>query len=254
MNYSKEDLDGKTSVASIGAGIAAEKGILVVCSTGNEGNISWKTITVPADAEGILSVGAISNDFQKAGFSSIGPTSDGRIKPELVAFGTGVTIWRFINGPSFSSGTSFSAPQIAALAAGLWQAKPEWTRAELKEYILKSGSQFDEPDYELGYGVPNFRRALYGIVNGFEEEWVYRHTKIYPNPLDGNRLFVEFGNASQCNFRLYDTAGKQVSYLSLARNVVKDPYEVDLGSVHPGIYLVELQDNSGAKVIKLLRK
>lgn len=254
MNYTKEQLDGETSIASIGAGMAADKGILVVCSTGNEGNISWKTITVPADAKGILSVGAISNDFQKAGFSSIGPSSDGRIKPELVAFGTGVTIWRFINGPSFSSGTSFSSPQIAALAAGIWQARPDWTRAELKENILKSGSQYEEPDYELGYGIPNFRRALYGTINEIEEGREHHRTKIYPNPLDGNKLFVEFGNASQCNFRLFDTAGKQVSFLSLARNLVEDPYEVDLRRVNPGIYLIELQDNDGAKVIKLLRK
>lgn len=92
MNYSKEDLDGKTAIITRGANMAAEKGILVISSAGNEGNISWETITVPSDAENILSIGAINSNFNKAGFSSIGPSADNRIKPELVAYGTGVTL------------------------------------------------------------------------------------------------------------------------------------------------------------------
>lgn len=166
MNYEKEDLDGNTAIISRGAAMAANKGILVVSSSGNEGNISWQTITVPADAKGILAVGAINNQFAKAGFSSVGPSSDGRIKPELVAFGSGVTLWRRIEGTSVSSGTSFSAPQVAALAAGLWQANPDFTRSELTEMLLQSGSQAHKPDIELGYGVPNYFRAMYGREEG----------------------------------------------------------------------------------------
>ncbi|MEX2567339.1 MAG: S8 family peptidase [Cyclobacteriaceae bacterium] len=254
MNYTKEDLDGETAVISIGAAMAAKKGILVVSSTGNEGNIDWQTITVPADAKGILSVGAINNNFEKAAFSSVGPSSDGRIKPELVAFGSGVTLWRYSNGTSFSSGTSFSAPQIAALAAGLWQAHPEWTRSQLKERLIASGSQFDEPDSELGYGVPNYLRAMYGTVDDLERKLVIPTPKVYPNPLDHQQLFIEFGNASNCLFKLFNTTGNLVTYLSLARNDIQAPYEVELPLVHPGVYLIELEDDSGASTIKLLRK
>lgn len=251
MNYSREDLDGETAVISIGAGIAANKGILVVSSSGNEGNISWQTITVPADARGILAVGAINNRFTKAGFSSIGPSSDGRIKPELVAFGSGVTLWRQVEGTSFSSGTSFSAPQIAALAAGLWQANPMWTRAELKDRLIQSGSQAANPDFELGYGVPNYLRALNSRGEGILVE---QSSRIYPNPLDDKELFVEFGQENSCQLTLYDLQGKMISSLSLDRAFLRDPYRVDMGTLIPGIYWLEIEDTSQAARMKLWKK
>jgi len=254
MNYTREDLNGVTAVISWGAALAAQKGILVVTSSGNEGNIGWKTITFPADAKGILSVGAINNNFEKATFSSTGPSSDGRIKPELAAFGSRVTIWKDEEGVSSSSGTSFSSPQIAALAAGLWQAHPDWTRFRLKERLLVSGSQFDNPDFELGYGVPNYTRAMYGVFSGPEKQLAGSETKIYPNPLDQQELLIEFGRAASCSFRLFNTSGKLVSHQPLARNLIEQPYLVNLQMVHPGIYLVEIEDDSGAARIKLFRK
>src|SRR5690606_31104343 len=89
MNYETGDMDGKTAVISQGASLAAQKGILVVSSVGNEGNDAWETVTAPADAEGILSIGAVNSMLARSSFSSIGPTADGRIKPELAAFGSG---------------------------------------------------------------------------------------------------------------------------------------------------------------------
>lgn len=251
MNYSRNDLDGNTAVISRGAAIAANKGILVVSSSGNEGNIRWQTITAPADAKGILAVGAINNQFTKAGFSSIGPSSDGRIKPELVAYGSGVTLWRQVEGTSLSSGTSFSAPQVAALAAGLWQANPDFTRAELKEKLLQSGSQADSPDFELGYGVPNYFRAMYGREEG---TLVDLPSRIYPNPLDDKELFVEFGQENSCQLTLYDLQGKLISSLQLDRYVMRDPYRVDMGTLNPGMYWLELEDGSTAARMKLWKK
>lgn len=251
MNYGKDDLDGNTAVISRGAGMAAEKGILVVSSSGNEGNIRWQTITVPADAKGILAVGAINNQFTKAGFSSIGPSSDGRIKPELVAYGSGVTLWRQVEGTSLSSGTSFSAPQVAALAAGLWQANPDFTRSELMEKLLQSGSQAAQPDMELGYGVPNYLRAMYGREEG---TLVDLPSRIYPNPLDDKELFVEFGQENSCQLTLYDLQGKLISSLQLDRYVMRDPYRVDMGTLIPGMYWLELEDDSSAARMKLWKK
>ncbi|MFO7822495.1 MAG: S8 family serine peptidase [Cyclobacterium sp.] len=251
MNYSREDLNGTTAIISRGASMAADKGILVVCSSGNEGNISWKTITVPADARGILAVGAITNSFNKASFSSIGPSSDGRVKPELAAFGSGVTLWRQIEGTSISSGTSFSSPQVAALAAGVWQANPDWTRSVLKEKLLESGSQSDRPDFELGYGVPSFLR-----INSGEDKKVLVKSplKIYPNPLTENELKVEFGKQVNCSMKLYDTQGEMLGLLSLYRRERENPYRIDMGNLHPGIYWLELEDAVEAGSIKLWKK
>ncbi|MBR9774390.1 MAG: S8 family serine peptidase [Cytophagales bacterium] len=254
MNYSKEDLDGQTAIITKGANMAAEKGILVVSSAGNEGNISWKTITVPSDAKNILSVGAINSNLNKAGFSSIGPSADNRIKPELVAYGSGVTLWRQEEGTSSSSGTSFSAPQVAALAAGLREANPNWTNDKLREQILLSGSQFSQPDNELGYGVPDFTRAMFGKLIEDGEPEGESTTRVYPNPLTKDELLIEFGTSINCTMKLFASDGKLVSELELERSKSNFPYSASMEVLNPGIYLVELQDDSSVSTVKLWKK
>jgi subtilisin family serine protease len=254
MNYSKEDLDGKTAIITIGAHMAAKKGILVVSSAGNEGNISWETITVPSDAENILAIGAINSRFNKAGFSSVGPSADNRIKPELVAYGAGVTLWRHEEGTSNSSGTSFSAPQVAALAAGLREANPTWTNKKLREQILLSGSQFSQPDNELGYGVPDFSRAMFGKLIEEGEPKGETIAKLYPNPLTKDELLIEFGTSLSCTMKLFASDGKLVSVLELERSKSNFPYNASIKVLNPGIYLVELQDDSSVSTVKLWKK
>jgi len=170
MNYKKEDLDGKTAIITQGAEMAANKGILVVTSAGNEGTGNWRTITAPADADGILTVGAITNSLRKSNFSSVGPTADGRIKPEVTTLGSSVSLWRTPTGVGTASGTSFSAPQVAALAAGLWEAKPDLTKKQLLNLLLSTASQADAPDNDFGYGIPNFSSAFFGIESDLEED------------------------------------------------------------------------------------
>jgi len=160
MNYEYEGLDGKTGIATRAAFLAGQKGMIVVNSAGNDGNNSWKHIDVPADAENILSVGAITDNLERARFSSIGPSSDGRIKPEVVALGQGVAVASIYETKvNRSRGTSFSSPIIAGLVASLWQAFPNRTNREIMDAIIQSSSQIDSPDNELGYGIPNFQVA-----------------------------------------------------------------------------------------------
>ena len=252
MNYQLEDLDGKTAVITQGATMAAQKGILVVSSAGNEGNGSWKTITVPADAEGILAIGSVTNNLEKSGFSSTGPTADGRIKPELVALGSGVTIWKQIESPNSSSGTSFTSPQIAALAAGLWQARPDWTRQQLMDRLLASGTLADDPNTELGYGIPNFKDAYYGEILDIGQEKLKSY--IYPNPLDGSELFIYYGKEKECDFRLISPQGQVLADHSLTRNSLQSPYQIRLKSTSPGLYIVECREQGDRKRFKLLLK
>ncbi|WP_200978465.1 S8 family serine peptidase [Echinicola sp. 20G] len=254
MNYEKSDLDGKTAVITQAATLAAERGILVVSSAGNEGGGSETTITAPSDAEGILAIGAVSKDLSRASFSSIGPTADGRIKPDLSALGSGVRLWRGSNNTSTASGTSFSAPQIAALAAGIWQGRPHWTKDELIHYLLKSGSQAENPDDQLGYGIPNFDLVYFGEVLDVEEEFEEFQTKIYPNPVNGEELFIQFGNSDQCDFTLIDTNGKVIGQNTLTRNSNRVPYEVQLAAMHTGLYVIELNEGFNKERHKLLIK
>lgn len=253
MNYKAEELDGKTAIITRGAAMAARKGILVVSSAGNEGNGSWKTITAPADADGILAVGSVNTNLERSSFSSTGPTADGRIKPELVAFGSGVTIWRNVENPGSSSGTSFTSPQISALAAGLWQARPEWTRQELIDRLLASGSLAEDPDSELGYGIPNFMGALYGQLLDLDPNEMQR-SFIYPNPLGGNELFIHYGNEKECNFMMISAIGQIIAEQRLSRASKRNPYLVRLSDTEPGLYFIECREPGDRKRFKLLVK
>lgn len=253
MNYQREDMDGKTAIITIGATIAAEKGILVVTSGGNEGNLNWRKVTAPADAEGILAIGAVSNSLEKAGFSSVGPTADGRVKPDLVAYGTGVTLWRYTSGPTFSSGTSFSAPQVAALAAGIWGAYPDKSMLEIRNVMLRSGDRFNNPDSELGYGIPNFERAL-AAIGQTEEQFAIRTVQVYPNPLHNSRLFIKLTPPENCSVRLISPSGSLLDQWMLAISDQAGAMEFDFTKVIPGLYILEFQSSAWHQRIKLVKK
>lgn len=157
--YTKEGLNGQTAFVSRVAAMAAQKGILIVSSAGNEGNGEWEKITFPADVQTILSVGGITSEKEKSNFSSVGMTADYRIKPDIVALGTGVSVINSVGQVQYSNGTSFSAPVVAGLAACLWQAFPLLKNAELIRLIKETSSQHQQPDAQLGYGIPDMFNA-----------------------------------------------------------------------------------------------
>ena len=157
--YSKEDLDGQTALVSRLAGIAAKKGILIVTSAGNEGTGEWEKITFPADVRDVLTVGSITSDKERSNFSSVGMTADYRIKPDVVAMGTGVCVIGALGQTQYANGTSFSTPTVAGLAACLWQAFPLLKNTELIKLIKDSSSQHKTPDAQLGYGIPDMFNA-----------------------------------------------------------------------------------------------
>ncbi|MDR7132513.1 subtilisin family serine protease [Algoriphagus sp. 4150] len=253
MNYTLDDLDGETTIIARGASIAAAKGILVINSAGNTGP-SESTLNSPSDAKGILAIGSVNRDLAVSGFSSRGPTGDGRIKPDLAAFGGGALLIRSNGSVGSSNGTSFSAPQIAALAAGLWEAKPEWTKDKLIESLLSSGTQADEPDNLLGYGIPNFFDALYGEIPGEDDEEEALEWKVYPNPLIGDELNIQFGNSLSAEFSLLDFNGRTLDSEKLNRATVKEPFRILMQGLKPGFYVIRMQDSSQVRQSKLIRQ
>ena len=158
-NYRYRDLDGKQAMISKSANMAAEKGMLVVCSAGNSGSGSWKKITPPADAENVLAVGAVNTAGLNADFSSVGNTADGRIKPDIMAVGFLAAVAGDNGSTAIGHGTSFAAPIFCGLATCLWQACPWLTVKELIEIIRQSGDRSDAPDNIFGYGIPNIWKA-----------------------------------------------------------------------------------------------
>ncbi len=161
-DFTYEMHNGKTLRNSIAATIAARKGILVCISAGNEGNEAWHYISSPSDADSILTVGAVDENRVHSYFSSYGPTADNRIKPEVCAMGSNVSVVHPFDYITYVNGTSFACPITAGMAACLWEALPTLTNLQLRERIIQSASQYTAPDNTLGYGIPNAWLAYIG--------------------------------------------------------------------------------------------
>jgi len=160
-SYTYKDMDGKTTIATQASEIAFTKGILSISSAGNEGNKSWKYITAPSDGFNTLAVGAVTSANKVAAFSSVGPTYDKRIKPEILT--QGVTCFRAVaysEGYSFGQGTSFSAPIASGIAAQLLSAFPFLKNTQMRRIVMESGDNPDKPDNSRGYGLLSAKRVL----------------------------------------------------------------------------------------------
>ena len=155
-NVRYKTLDGKTHICSRSASMAASKGMVVCNSAGNSGNKEWKKIGVPADASDILAVGALSPNKHIATFSSVGDSSDGRVKPDVCARGVFCTVIGSNGLLTTANGTSFASPIMCGMVACYWQAHRELTAMEVIDAIRQMSDRFEEPDNIFGYGVPDF--------------------------------------------------------------------------------------------------
>lgn len=165
--YTPAQMNGKTAVTTIAADIAVSKGVVVVNSAGNEGGSGnpWQIIISPADGFDVIAVGAVTSAGTRSPFSSIGPTADGRIKPDVDALGSSVyTALPSSKGttPSFisASGTSFSCPAVAGVAALILSAHPDLTPLQVRDALRQTASQSVSPDNFLGWGIINAYQAV----------------------------------------------------------------------------------------------
>lgn len=159
-SYHYYDQNGHTALISRTASMLAGKGMVHVNSAGNDGMGTWKKINFPSDATDILSVGAVTPQGMNASFSSLGPTADGRVKPDVVALGSPTAVVSGRGTLTSEKGTSFSTPIISGMVACLWQALPDKTAREIIELVRQSGDNADHPDNVFGYGLPDFTKAL----------------------------------------------------------------------------------------------
>lgn len=158
-NYELRHLDGRHALMSRQASRIAGKGMILVCSAGNSGDDAWKKITPPADADNVLTVGAVRSDGRLADFSSVGNTADGRIKPDVVAMGYKAAVMLTDGCQGHHNGTSFATPIMCGMVTCLWQACPELTAKEVMELVRCSGDRVQYPDNIYGYGIPDMWKA-----------------------------------------------------------------------------------------------
>ncbi|MDD4728240.1 MAG: S8 family serine peptidase [Dysgonamonadaceae bacterium] len=221
LDYTHEELTGKTSLMSRAVDKAFDKGMLIVGSAGNEGNKSWEKITVPGDSKSMLTVGAISLDSTIASFSSIGPTADGRIKPDLVSIGRGAVTIDATGEIGYHNGTSFSSPFLAGLIGSLWSVNPKLNRNELIDIVRKSGHQFNQPDSIFGYGIPNFGIAYQAVLNTLKQADKYFENDLMQVSVTNKDLLVITVNDTQ-----YQPQSYSLRILNEKGNpLVKEPFE-----------------------------
>jgi subtilisin family serine protease len=253
MNYSREQMDGKTTVVSRAAQWAADRGILVVTSAGNEGAIdTWRIITAPADAQDLLAIGAVNSALQKTSTSSIGPTADNRIKPDLAALGAGVKVVKASGQISTSSGTSLAAPLITSLAAGVWQRYPDLTNKEVIALLKQTASQANNPDNLLGYGIPNFQ----AVVNFQEQTPQLAEFEIFPNPLVDDTLTIspfDPGVIETCDIEIISAHGQVLGRDTAHFNWLNRNYKTDMSGLASGIYYIRVFHEKRRHTFRLVK-
>lgn len=249
LNHTYADMNGRTTIAAKAATVAASKGMIVVVSAGNEGSNSWKYITTPADADSILTVGAIDVNKNIAGFSSRGPTSDHRIKPDVVAVGRNTYLQQPNNQFVQGSGTSFSAPIIAGLTACLWQSCPNHTNMDVIRAIREYASQFVHPDTIMGYGIPDFRQSMYALNPDLFE---YKGMLICsPNPFTSSvELQFEKIPEGKAQLSVIDVSGRKVIDKQLIVNSeLPNLISIsDMAVLTKGFYVVQI--STSQKIVK----
>ncbi|HJX70571.1 MAG TPA: S8 family serine peptidase [Bacteroidales bacterium] len=257
QDHTYQDMDGNTTRISIAADIAASKGMLLVNSAGNQGNKEWKYISAPADADSILTIGAVEYSGIIAPFSSLGPTSDGQIKPDVCAVGWGTYMYLPNGALTQGNGTSLSSPVIAGLSACLWQANRQATNMQLLEAVQQSSDRFENPDTIYGYGIPDFYQANLLLKTNYRSKSDTTDIiHIFPNP---------FRYETYLSFESEDDAEAIISASNPAGNLVIDfkmpvnkGYNLilidEFSELSRGIYIVMVQCDEKLlyqKIIKL---
>ena len=160
FDHTYAQMNGNTTMCTIGADLVAKKGMIVFNAAGNEGTNSWHYIIAPADGDSVVAVGAVNSSGAVGSFSSFGPSADGRIKPDVASVGVGALVQGSNNTLGISNGTSFACPNMAGLGTCLWQGFPEFNNMRIIRALKEAGSTSSSPNDRIGYGIPDMKVAF----------------------------------------------------------------------------------------------
>ncbi len=249
-NYSYSDMNGVTTFISRGAKEAVLKGMIVVTSAGNEGNDPYKYMNAPADVETVFTIGAVNSSKLIAGFSSYGPTANGKIKPDALAHGWNTyVIDPITNAMRTGSGTSYASPIMAGLVACFWQAFPNLTNTQIMQRIRETADRFNNPHEQYGYGLPNFETAYGNVLNLAEQDFI-KGISVYPNPISSTfTLKTTTNNLSSLSIQIFNVIGKKVYEEKNLKSKT-----IDVSELNTGIYILKIMNETQQKTIKLIKK
>lgn len=246
--------DGHTAPMTIGAEIAASRGMICINAAGNNGGGTC-TLGIPGDAEHILTIGAVNGNGNRADFSSVGPTYDGRIKPDVMALGegsyvaSGYSAWdgEYYNG----SGTSFATPILAGAVACLRQARPYASVQAICDAIRQCSDRVDNPDSYYGYGIPDFSQAMELLsVNEPMGNTPAHVISVFPNPSNGE-VHVALNAVHKADLTVYDITGRQLFAYSF-NGLNHTTLENFLNTLGAGVYFINAVSEAGNETLKLV--
>ncbi len=219
--YLFEDFDGNTAVTTIAADQAVALGMAVINSAGNYRQ-STGHIAAPADGDSVIAVGAVNSEGEVASFSSPGPTADGRIKPDICAMGVSnnVVVPGTLDEYQTASGTSFSCPLSAGVAALLFSAHPWATPMQLREALVNTASQHDTPDNDYGWGILDAAAAIawLDLTAAPDDEPVAAAGRLmgnWPNPFNPSTTLVfSLDRPAELTLNIHDARGRRVRRLA----------------------------------------
>lgn len=245
--HTYSDMTGNKAFASRGANIAFTRGIIVVASAGNEGATTEPHVGVPAEANNVLAIGAVRSNRNIASFSSVGPSFDGRIKPDLMAQGQASVLSTTSGNIGTANGTSFSGPILAGMIATFWSAVPTLTNQEVINYVKQSADRFANPNNQYGYGIPDFSAALNSALA------VSEVTKdlftVYPNPAS-TQISVQLPNSVQeASISIYTSVGQLLQQATV--NAASS--SVSIAQLPAGIYFYQIRSGAQLQAGKLIK-
>jgi subtilisin family serine protease len=250
-DLSLSDIDGKSTIAAMGANVATQKGMLVVASAGNEGGTSWNKILTPGDADSALTCGSVDINKVHASTSGNGPNAAGILKPDVCMMGAPGIVLNNAGTTSSVGGTSIATPQLAGLAACLWGTKPNATPYQLRKAIRESAHIASSPNNSLGYGVPNFANAsLFDVPICTAPYIIY----CFPNPFSDKVIVDCMGIPNgKLEWQLVDILGKIIFNGIDNVNTSAAHFEIKVpDNFPPSIYFLNLKTAEGIrKTVKL---
>ena len=252
QNHTFATLDGKTAPMSIAANLAARKGLLVLNSAGNGNGSAWPKIGIPADADSICTVGAIDSLSNVTGFSSLGPTADGRIKPDLVARGGNAWVSGTTGTCFQANGTSFSCPILAGAMTCFWQAHPNFNAFKVIDTLRKTASNFATPNNSRGWGTPNMCAVAITTVAKHHLSDADNFI-VLPNPFNSLiSIKLEQVTSTAITIQLYNVLGSLIkTYKEINPSSVLN---YDLSDLNAGVYFIKISNNNSESQLKKIVK
>jgi subtilisin family serine protease len=250
-NHNYEQFNGKTLRISQAANLAVDKGLVVVCSAGNSGNDDWGHIVAPSEAEKVLSVAAVDETELVTGFSSRGFEGNSPMKPDVAAMGKGVSILNKNGEIVTGSGTSFSSPIVAGMAACLSALHPELPGSEIIEMIRRASNRYPNHSIEYGYGIPDFSKLVdTSAIETTSSQLAENQIILYPNPFTSNIYLTP--PIGYNHIDILSVEGRKVFSMSLPNSTeeISSPLLSNLGK---GVYFAVLKGNGKPLRLKLLK-